>query len=266
VRSAHASEGMTGRRNFPSNLVERTPGRCRTASSIGEIVRHQRHRNPDFSPRGGRRYTERRPDDLLRLDSCGLRGSGPAKEARSSNAKPTLAALTRRANTFIQPLAHAQGSGPDISMPPASAVSRGHCLKKSDSTYRSGQTETWVKTRSDGPHEVVIGGWKMSGNWNASLVDQSERMRRQAAVHRQGRNGVRARGRPVSVRSSSPRKEKTLAFRGPVSPPPTSRKTSVIGGRFWSGESFLANVGRRGPSAAASVVQRLREGQARGTP
>ena len=42
--------------------------------------------------------------------------------------------------------------------------------KKLDAPYRSGRTETWIKTKCRGGHEVVIGGWTNTGPAFRSLI------------------------------------------------------------------------------------------------
>ena len=42
--------------------------------------------------------------------------------------------------------------------------------KKLDAPYRSGRTETWIKTKCRGGHEVVIGGWTNTGAAFRSLI------------------------------------------------------------------------------------------------
>ncbi len=42
--------------------------------------------------------------------------------------------------------------------------------KKLDAPYRSGRTESWIKTKCRGGHEVVIGGWTQTGAAFRSLI------------------------------------------------------------------------------------------------
>jgi bifunctional non-homologous end joining protein LigD len=75
-----------------------------------------------------------------------------------------------RVGKFIKFLEHLPGPGAAVFDSACRLNLEGIISKRSDASYRSGRTETWLKIKCRGGQEVVVGGWSGSSNNLRSLL------------------------------------------------------------------------------------------------
>ena len=110
--------------------------------------------------------------DLLAQGGEDLRGL-PLRER-----KARLKALMGQDEPRLRFVDHFETAGDAVLLSACKLELEGIISKRLDAPYRSGRSETWVKSKCRAGHEVVIGGWTTTGTAFRSLI---------AGVYRDGR-------------------------------------------------------------------------------
>ena len=139
----------------------------------GEVVALDHNSAPDFSALQAALSEGRARDliyfvfDLLFENGEDLRGLTLLKR------KERLAALLARRGPHrrqIKYVEHLLEPGDAVLKSACNLQLEGIISKRADAPYRSGRTETWMKSKCRAGHEVVIGGWSGSASNLRSLV------------------------------------------------------------------------------------------------
>ena len=139
----------------------------------GEVLALDDNSVPDFSALQGV-LSEGRSRDLVYFVFDLLFENG--KDLRALpliERKKRLKALLRRKGSHsrqIKYVDHLSEPGDAVLHSACKLNLEGIVSKRADSSYRSGRTETWMKAKCRGGHEVIIGGWSGSATNLRSLV------------------------------------------------------------------------------------------------
>jgi bifunctional non-homologous end joining protein LigD len=106
--------------------------------------------------------------DLLFSDGEDLRPM--SLEDRKANLKEMLDGKCKRDEGVIRYVEHFKTGGDAILKSACKLDLEGIVSKKLDAPYRSGRTKSWTKAKCRAGHEVVIGGYKMTGSKFRSLM------------------------------------------------------------------------------------------------
>ncbi len=144
----------------------------------GEIVALDRTGAPDFSSLQAA-ISEGETDKLIffAFDLLAL-GNDDLRPLSLSERKARLAATLENAPASIRYVDHFISAGDAVLQSACRLDLEGIVSKRLDAPYRSGRTNTWVKSKCRQGHEVVIGGWTTTGDAFRSLI---------AGVNRDGR-------------------------------------------------------------------------------
>jgi bifunctional non-homologous end joining protein LigD len=140
----------------------------------GEIVALSKAGNPDFSAMQAALSVGNTDDlvffafDLLFAKSEDLRHV-PLLE-RKKRLRKSLQKYIKKKKSPIRYVEHFQAGGDAIIESARKAGLEGIVSKKSNSTYRSGRSESWLKAKCRPGQEVVIGGWKTTAGKFRSLL------------------------------------------------------------------------------------------------
>jgi bifunctional non-homologous end joining protein LigD len=139
----------------------------------GEIVALDHHGAPDFAALQAALAQRKTGDliffafDLLFVEGKDLRGL-PLRE-RKNRLKEILGEGDD--GSLIRYVPHFETGGDAVLKSACRMSLEGIVSKRADALYQSGRTDTWVKTKCRGGHEVVIGGWtENEGRFQSLLV------------------------------------------------------------------------------------------------
>jgi bifunctional non-homologous end joining protein LigD len=141
----------------------------------GEIVALKRAGNPDFSAMQAA-LSDGSTDDLVffAFDMMFIDGEDLRQEPlleRKKRLRKTLEKFIRLKQSPIRYVEHFKAGGDDILDSARRAGLEGIVSKKSNSTYHSGRSDSWLKAKCRPGQEVVIGGWKTtSGKFRSLMV------------------------------------------------------------------------------------------------
>jgi bifunctional non-homologous end joining protein LigD len=119
--------------------------------------------------------------------------------------------------------------------------------KRLDAAYRSGRTETWVKSKCRAGHEVVIGGWSGDGAQVRSLLVGVEREGRMVYLGRVGTGFSRD-----TVKRLAPRLKAAETDKSPFSGANAPRKEA---GLHWTRPELVAEIEYGGWTQAGILRQ-----------
>jgi bifunctional non-homologous end joining protein LigD len=144
----------------------------------GEVVALDHNGAPDFAALQAALSSGATQDlvyfafDMLWQDRCDLR----PKKLRDRKAK--LQDALAKAGPNLRYVEHFTAAGDAVIRSACRMNLEGIVSKRLDAPYRSGRSESWVKSKCRQGHEVVIGGWTTTGDSFRSLI---------AGVNRDGR-------------------------------------------------------------------------------
>ncbi|MFC3079261.1 DNA ligase D [Phenylobacterium terrae] len=129
----------------------------------GEAVALDQHGSPDFPALQAALSSGKTQDlvffvfDALFLEGEDLRDL-PLRE-RKARLRPVVEAAEARLKARIRYVDHFETGGDAVLQSACRMNLEGIVSKRLDAPYRSGRSDTWLKSKCRGGHEVVIGGW-----------------------------------------------------------------------------------------------------------
>jgi bifunctional non-homologous end joining protein LigD len=156
------------------STIAKTAAKFPDAIIDGEIVALNKAGDPDFSEMQAA-LSDGSTDnlvffafDMIFFDGEDLR-QAPLFE-RKKRLRKTLEKFIRVKRSPIRYVEHFKAGGDDIFDSARRAGLEGIVSKKSNSTYRSGRSDSWLKAKCRPRQEVVIGGWKTTAGKFRSLM------------------------------------------------------------------------------------------------
>jgi bifunctional non-homologous end joining protein LigD len=141
----------------------------------GEIVAHDENGAPNFAALQAA-LSEQKTDDLvfyafdLLFDDSGDLRSLPLSD-RKARLAAMLAKRGSRDKSLIRYVEHFETGGDAVLKSACRLSLEGIVSKRLDASYQSGRSGSWTKAKCRAGHEVVVGGWAMTGaNFRSLLV------------------------------------------------------------------------------------------------
>ncbi len=138
----------------------------------GEIIALDHHGAPDFAALQAA-LSEQKTDSLLfyAFDLL-FDGDADLREQTLAARKARLSEIfdASKESARIRYVEHFETGGEAVLRSACQLSLEGIVSKQFDAPYRSGRTETWAKAKCRAGHEVVIGGWTMTGGKFRSLL------------------------------------------------------------------------------------------------
>ena len=183
--------------------------------------------------------------DALFIAGEDLRGL-PLRE-RKTRLKALLDKTGKNLGARIRYVDHFETAGDAVLQSACRMSLEGIVSKKLDAPYRSDRSETWLKSKCRGGHEVVIGGWTGEAGQLRSLLVGVHRGDRLIYVGRVGTGFGRDK-----VRLVLPRLEKLKADKSPFSGPGAPRKEANV---TWAKPELVAEIEFAGFTGSGMVRQ-----------
>ncbi|MDB5459094.1 MAG: dependent ligase, partial [Caulobacteraceae bacterium] len=166
---------------------------------------------------------------------------------RKARLKVLCEALPKASSRVIRYVDHFEAAGQAVLDSACRMDLEGIISKRLDAPYRSGRTETWVKTKCRAGHEVVIGGWSGDAGQLRSLL---------VGVHRDGQLAYLGRvgtgfGRDT-VRAVLPRLQAVETEASPFSGPNAPKKEAGV---HWARPELVAEIQYGGWTQAGILRQ-----------
>ena len=133
--------------------------------------------------------------------------------------KDELDALLQKAPSRLRLVAHLEGSGDAVFEAARKMSLEGIVSKRLDSSYRSGSRDTWLKIKSRGGQEIVIGGWHEAKGRFRSLLAGVFKAGHLRYVGKVG-TGFNRQALDDLVRRLKPLETDTSPYSGPNAPVP----------------------------------------------
>ena len=140
----------------------------------GEAVALDQHGSPDFPGLQAALSSGKTQDlvffvfDALFLDGEDLRDL-PLRE-RKARLQPAISAAEAKLKARIRYVDHFETGGDAVLQSACRMNLEGIVSKRLDAPYRSGRSDSWLKSKCRGGHEVVIGGWTGEAGQLRSLL------------------------------------------------------------------------------------------------
>ena len=177
LRVAHGQGTMRTRKGL--DWTEKFSAVAKAGSDLpdcmidGEVVALDRSGSPDFSALQAA-LSEARSHDLVYfvfdlLFQAGEDLRSLPLTARKEHLKKLLARKGAH-GTQVKYVEHLAEPGDAVLKSACRLNLEGIISKRAEAPYQSGRTETWIKTKCRGGHEVVIAGWSGSANNLRSLI------------------------------------------------------------------------------------------------
>ncbi len=137
----------------------------------GEVVALDAHGSPDFAALQAALSEQKTSDLIFYAFDLLFDGGHDLREEPLSKRKAKLQkALKQHAGVRIRYVDHLDTGGEAILRSACKMSLEGIVSKKLDAPYRSGRTDSWVKSKCRGGQEVVIGGWTTTNGRFRSLL------------------------------------------------------------------------------------------------
>jgi bifunctional non-homologous end joining protein LigD len=137
----------------------------------GEVVALDAHGSPDFAALQAA-LSEQKTKDLIfyAFDLLVERGADLREDPLSRRKSRLQKLLSEFGGSRIRYVEHLDTGGDAILKSACKMSLEGIVSKRLDAPYRSGRSDSWVKSKCRGGHEVVIGGWSTTNGRFRSLL------------------------------------------------------------------------------------------------
>ena len=136
----------------------------------GEIVALDAHGSPDFAGLQAALAEEKTEDLIFFVFDLLFDGREDLRKAPLRERKERLKALLGDGDERLRYVEHFTNAGEAVLSSACRMSLEGIVSKDLDAPYRSGRSETWLKSKCRAGHEVVLGGWTTTGSAFRSLI------------------------------------------------------------------------------------------------
>lgn len=204
----------------------------------GEAVALDQHGSPDFPGLQAALSSGKTQDlvffafDVLFLEGEDLREQ-PLRE-RKARLQPALEAAGARLKGRIRYVDHFETGGDAVLQSACRMHLEGIVSKQLDAPYRSGRSDSWLKSKCRGGHEVVIGGWTGEKGQLRSLLVGAHKDGHFVYIGRVG-TGFGA----EKVKAVLPKLTRLASDKSPFSGPGAPRKEANV---HWARPELVAEI------------------------
>ncbi len=136
----------------------------------GEVVALDSHGSPDFAALQAALSEKKTQDLIFYAFDLLFEGDDDLRAEPLSQRKAQLQTIVKHSGARIRYVEHLNTGGEAILKSACKMSLEGIVSKKLDAPYRSGRTDSWVKSKCRGGQEVVIGGWTTTNGRFRSLL------------------------------------------------------------------------------------------------